>query len=251
MPRADPAVARKLEPRRARHRVVASSLARQLRAIREETEKTLRRQSEGRLDRHQLVGAVKGLTDVHTRTRQMPRTSFAVSMAVDLSGSMDGHIYSGALYDATMTLGDTFDMLEMPYEVRGFGSEDAQFRAMDDPGFAPERAAYLTTRNLGGTVGARTTGLAASALLARDESNKLMVVLSDGEMADHDRVARTMLQARRDDIVTFGVFLGSGVNPEKMNQLYGPGNWATINSLSEMPAEVGRRLATLFKRMRK
>jgi len=164
---------------------------------------------------------------------------------------MSGHVESGALYDATMTLGDTFDMLEMPYEVRGFGSTDAQFKAMDDPGFAPERAACLTTLDLGGTQGARTAGLAASALLARDESNKLMVVLSDGDMGDHSRAARTLQQARRDGIVTFGVFLGSGARDERMNELYGAGNWASINSLDELPTEVGRRLATLFKRMRK
>jgi len=251
LPRTDSEQARELEPRRASHKAVAADLARQLRAIREQTEQTLRRQSEGRLDRHQLVGAVKGLTDVHTRTRQMPHTSFAVSLAVDLSGSMDEHIYSGSLYDATMTLGDTFDQLEMPYEVRGFGSTDAQFKAMDDPGFAPERAACLTSLDLGGTLGARTAGLAASALLARDEKNKLVVVLSDGEMGDHDRTARTLQQARRDGVVTFGLFLGGGANPERMDQLYGPGNWATIHSLGEMPAEVGRRLASLFKRLRK
>ena len=251
LPRADPAQARELEKRRPAHKAVAASLARQLRAIREQTEQTLRRQSEGRLDRHQLVGAVKGITDVHTRTRQMPHTSFAVSLAVDLSGSMDSPRLSGALYDATMTLGDTFDLLEMPYEVRGFGSSDAQFKAMDDPGFAPERAACLTTLDLGGTLGARTTGLAASALLARDEKNRLVVLLSDGEMGDHDRTTRTLQQARRDGIVTFGLFLGSGANPQRMDDLYGQGNWAEIQRLDEMPAEVGRRLASLFKRLRK
>ncbi|MBN2148838.1 MAG: hypothetical protein JW726_15730 [Anaerolineales bacterium] len=150
-----------------------------------------------------------------------------------------------------MTLGDTFDLLQMPYEVRGFGSQDAQLKAMGETRFDPERAACLTTLDLVGTVGQRTAALGASALLAREERNRLLVTLSDGEMGDHDETARVLQQARQDGIVTFGVFLGSGADERRMNELYGAGNWTAISTLADMPAKVGDRLVVLFKRLRR
>jgi len=58
---------------------VASRLAQQLKAIRQETEQRMRRQSDGRLDRRQLANAVKGQEDVYTQVKQLPKTSFAAS----------------------------------------------------------------------------------------------------------------------------------------------------------------------------
>jgi hypothetical protein len=49
-----------LQERRSSHRPVASRLAQQLKAIRQETEQRLRRQSEGRLDRRHVRGQGSG-----------------------------------------------------------------------------------------------------------------------------------------------------------------------------------------------
>jgi hypothetical protein len=239
-----------LQERRSAHRPVASRLAQQLKAIRQETEQRLRRQSDGRLDRRQLANAIKGQEDVYTQVKQLPRTSFAASLAVDMSGSMSEHIHTGALYDAAMVLGDTFEMLEVPYDVRAFGSHAVQFKSMGDASFAPDRVAGLAEANLGGTRMADTAGLAQAALQARPEHNRIFVSLTDGALNDHEQSRTLLADARKNGIVTFGIFLGEGADTERMDQLYGRGSWTTIHTLADMPKAVGQRLASIFKSLR-
>lgn len=239
-----------LQERRSTHRPVASRLAQQLKAIRQDTDQRLRRQSGGRLDRRQLANAVKGQEDVYTQVKQLPRTSFVASLAVDMSGSMSEHIHTGALYDAAMVLGDTFEMLEVPYDVRAFGSHEVQFKSMGDASFAPDRAAGLAEANLGGTRMADTAGLAQAALQARPEHNRIFVSLTDGALNDHEQTRILLADARKNGIVTFGIFLGEGADTERMDQLYGRGSWTTINTLADMPKAVGQRLASIFKSLR-
>jgi hypothetical protein len=227
---------KELAARAKEHRKVATTMARQLKRIREQAAQRMRRQTHGRLDRHQLVNAYKGLDDVRTTRKQQDRTSFAVSIAVDQSGSMGGEVRNKNLYDATMTLAQTLEQLEMAYEVRGFGSTSAQYKAMDDSHFAPSRAAVL----------AKST----QSLLAREESNRLFVSLTDGQLGDHQETVAVMAQARQQGVVTFGIYLGHGADVGRMDEIYGRGNWTTIRELSDLPKQVGQRIATIFKGIR-
>ncbi len=241
---------KELAARAKEHRKVATMMARQLKRIREQTAQRMRRQTQGRLDRHQLVNAYKGLDDVRTTRKQQDRTSFAVSIAVDQSGSMGGEVRNKNLYDAAMTLAQTLEQLEMAYEVRGFGSTSAQYKAMDDSHFAPSRAAVLASSTLGGTQMKDTAGLAAQSLLAREESNRLFVSLTDGQLGDHQETVAVMAQARQQGVVTFGIYLGRGADVGRMDEIYGRGNWTTIEELSDLPKQVGQRIATIFKSIR-
>jgi nitric oxide reductase activation protein len=195
------------------------------------------------------VRAAAGQQNVRTQSLTLPQTSFRASVAVDLSGSMSSHIQSGALYDSMMVLGDTFELLDIPYESRAFGSTDAQFKSMDEPTFNPARAAALTETNLGGTQLASTASLAMTALRGGAEANRLFVSLTDGDLGDQAATAAVLKDARKRGIVTFGIFLGHGANKESMDDLWGAGNWTQINALEEMPKAVGQRLAALFNRL--
>ncbi len=241
-----------LTPRRSTHQAIARRLATQLAAIREETEQRLRKQPSGRLDRGRLVAAVKGQQDVRTRQQKYPNTSFAASIAVDMSGSMNSRISSYALYDAVMVLGDTFDVLDIPYEVRAFtNGPSAQMKAIDDPAFEPARAAALASWGGGATYMHEASSLASTALGGCPEANKIAISLTDGMLDDHEKTRAVLEESRRRGIVTFGVYVGAyGLNAQKMDELYGPGNWAQIGDLKEMPQQVGKRLATIFKRLR-
>ena len=240
-----------LQRRRERHREVANLMAKPLKAIREQAELRFRRQTNGRLDRRQLVNAYKGMEDVRTRTKEQPHTSFASSIQVDMSGSMSEHVKKKELYDAVMVLGDTFEMMDMPYEVRAFGSRPAQVKAMDEP-FHPARAAFLAEGDLGGTSLNATAALAHSSLLAREEKNRMMISLTDGSLHDHEATARTLRDARQNGIVTFGIFFGSQsmCDSGAMDSLYGKGNWTRVEKLSDMPKSVAQRLASIFKSLR-
>jgi hypothetical protein len=57
-------------------------------------------------------------------------------------------------------------------------------------------------------------------------------------------------KARENGIVTFGIFLGEVGNPDKMNELYGYGNWVAIQSLGDMPKSVAQRLSNIFSSIR-
>lgn len=251
LPAGDAGVA-KLQRRRAEHRQVARQLARYLESVRDVAEETANFQRSGKLDRHRFGAAMKNAPDVYKRRVDVESTGFALSIAVDMSGSMSKEMRSGALCDAAVVLSDSCEEMSMAYEVRAFSSRSYQYKAMDDPSFSIERAAMLVSGEGGGTNMSQTAGLAATSLLARPERNKLFVSLTDGDLGDHDACVRQMEQARRDGVLTFGVFLSRGgyVNRDRMDQIYGKANWAAIESIQDMPRAVGQRIALLMRRAR-
>jgi nitric oxide reductase activation protein len=251
LPAGDGALTR-MQKRRGSHRQVGKQLARYLENVQDVAEETLNFQSRGRLDRHRFSAAMKDSPDVYRRRVEVEGPGFALSMAVDVSGSMSKEMKSGALCDAAMVLSDACEEMSMPYEVRAFSSRTYQYKAMDEPSFSLERAAMLVHGEGGGTSMSQTAGLAATSLLARPERNKLFVSLTDGDLGDHDGTMRQMEQARRDGVLTFGIFLSRGgyVNKDRMDQIYGQANWTAINSIQEMPRTVGQRIALLMRRAR-
>jgi hypothetical protein len=235
---------------------VAKKLGKQLKSIRGDIEQRQSHLKEGQIDRRRFVAAVKGASDVYSNTQQSTETQFASSLVIDLSGSMYREVSSGSLYDATRILGETFDDLDMRYEVRGFGSSELVFKNIGDSTFAPERAAILAKSTFGGTLMADSAGLATNALRACDEKNRFMTILSDGDANDHELSVQRLKEARESGVLTFGIYLSSdpvgGGTRDKLNELYGgEGNWTQIWSVRELPNTVGKRLATLFKRMKK
>jgi nitric oxide reductase activation protein len=251
LPGGDGALSR-LQKRRSAHRAVARQMARYLENVHDTAEGTVNFQPRGKLDRHRFTAAMKDAPDVYRRRVEVDGPAFALSVAVDVSGSMSKEMKSGALCDAAMVLSDACEEMSMPYEVRSFSGRTYQYKAMDDPTFSLDRAAMLINGEGGGTNMAQTAGLAATSLLARPERNKLFVSLTDGDLGDHDGTMRQMEQARRDGVLTFGIFLSRGgyVNRERMDQIYGKANWTMINSIQEMPRAVGQRIALLMRRAR-
>lgn len=244
-----------LIPRRQGIERVADDMAYRLALIRDDVEERVQQQEYGALDRTAFIPAVKGARDVYEDTLERPRTSFVTSINVDLSGSMQGEMTSGALYDAVGVLAATFDhpALRMPYEVRGFSNGSYAYKAIEDVEFAPDRAAMLFRGESGGTQMYETAGLAATALRARPERNRLMIVLTDGDLGDHDRTAailRDARDARESGVITFGIYLARGgyqPNTARMDDLYGGrGNWTTVNAIKEMPEKVGQRIADIM-----
>lgn len=127
----------------------------------------------------------------------------------------------------------------------------------------------------GGTAGSPVTALAATSLRGADSRNRLMVMMTDGDfnISDRDNVVRELAKAREDGILTYGIFFDSNgahdpskaiddeekqhrekrllVLTNKMDELYGPGNWSIIRTLDEMPMKVFRRIASIFQRIQR
>jgi len=187
---------------------------------------------------------------VRTRTTSDSATGMAVSLLLDQSGSMNDHITTGKLYDATCIMAQALEQLNLPYEVRGHGGCSSQYKAIGDATLDPKRAARLARDDSGSNaVTAPVVGLATAALLARPDQNKLIVNLMDGEMDDHSDAVTQYRETRKQGIVTFGVFLGTPYAGQqaKMTELFGANNWRPIASLTDLPGVVGQRIADIFE----
>jgi nitric oxide reductase activation protein len=78
----------------------------------------------------------------------------------------------------------------------------------------------------------------------------MMVCMSDGVINDHQESVRVLKEARKNGVVTFGIFFGNGCDENKLNELYGRGSWAAVEQLGDMPKVVAQRLASIFKSMK-
>lgn len=240
-----------LERRRPAQQEISGRLARRLDSIRQEAITRLRMLPEGRLDRRRFPAALAGREDVRTRTSVTQDTGMAVSVLLDQSGSMSSaHIVTNKLYDATCIIGQALEQIDIPYEVRGHGGASTQYKAMEDPNLDARRAARLTEDCTSSNfVTAPVVGLATAALLARPDTNKLIVNLMDGDMEDHPQAVAQYQETRKQGIVTFGVFLGMPTPDQqrKMTELFGTNNWRPISALTELPNVVGQRIANIFE----
>jgi hypothetical protein len=267
-----PAAVRATRERAVALKSSARQMAKYLGAVRHEVEQQLHQQREGRLDRRRLVAAVKGSRDIRAQSGKVSDTSLAASINFDMSGSMGSHVDNGSVTDVTLTMGMAFEELGVDYEVRGFamgdeGQDNLLVKSVGDAQLDFGRVARLKDmRNLGRTENAGVAAaVAATSLHGAESANKLLVMMTDGALSPEDQAqaSQELAAARKNGLVTFGLFLNplnsstmlnghtrQEVNvAEMMNDLYGPGNWASIIDLTEMPMKVGKRIANIFAKL--
>ena len=127
------------------------------------------------------------------RTRSYkPET--AISLLIDLSGSMAGSAAQSAL-DATVLLAETLDKLNLPFAINGFQDELIPFCTFDEPpcGQARRNIEGMPLEAEGTRPGGRNiyqynddapcVNDAASQLLEQDAKDLFLIVISDGESA--------------------------------------------------------------------
>jgi nitric oxide reductase activation protein len=223
-------------------------------------------QEEGSFDRGRLVGMYKGDKNIrYTETRD-DDTSLSASLIVDLSGSMSQAVHNGDLYQAVATISQAMTDLEMPHEIRAFSGDIADprnlhLKAMDDPKMDDARVGLLADHVGGNDPMNDSAKLAATSLMGRDERNKLVLTLTDGEIVDFRSTRETLAAMRKHGVITFGVFYGdprqsswrdteSATIGESLDKLYGftnkKRNWVAISDLSEFPKKVGKYIAAIF-----
>jgi len=182
-------------------RVMKSKLVRLLKSKAQVSVRTGR--TEGDLDPNDLWSVETGNKRVFTQTVEGQTVDTAVSILIDLSGSMGSGSNSRAGHArcATIALAETFNALKMPYEVVGFHNVDSTVRIdrtgsgdnmRQDPQeyvvFKEFNDKYRKVRNRLGSISGNGTNSDSPAVLemakrlaARPESRKIMFVLSDGQ----------------------------------------------------------------------
>lgn len=230
----------------------------------------------GRLHSAGLARLVTG-DDRVFRTREDNTTKdVAVSLVIDISGSMNGskiHLAAQSAY----ALASVLDRLKIANEVicfttgPGYGSSpDAQKEAerlgrrftREESLYMPivkgfdERISTETKQRFGwlpnsrvmrNNVDGECVEIAARRLLARREKGKLMIVLSDGAPAcagDSGRVAKHLKDVVKDLTASGMNVIGIGIQSDAVRQFY-PKN-LVINDVDELPKQVMSELRRLL-----
>ncbi len=227
--------------------------ARRLETLREQIRRKAGLQTSGKVDRKRFKRAVGGAKSVYARTRLQDITSLAVSIQLDMSGSMDARILSGQLAGATLALEEALNRLDAEYMVSGFGTEYALFKSFGDEKISDGQLANMTRTILGGTRAAPGMRLGLLGLKERRSANKLHIMMTDGALYDSDRSAAQAEEMRRNGIVPFGIFFGSERDVKhvrsSMDSVFGAGNWVRIEHLSDMSGVVARRIEQIYRRI--
>lgn len=222
-------------------------------------------QRRGRMDRSQLVNAAaRGKETVFSRTRIYPRFNLAISLLVDVSGSMAAfnQPFAGTnnalsasrksiqLADAVTICAIGLERLGAAYEVRAFGSYHWLAKGFYDQ--RNDGLGGLPGLDKGGTDMLPAILYARLALLGRRESSQIMVIMTDGYPGNPDKTAEQIRLARSQGIRVLGVLFANGaelrnaIDPA-MAKLFGPSGYTAIHGLAAFPHEVGRAIKAMIR----
>ncbi len=226
-------------------------IARRLENLQEQVRRKIRMQTSGKVDRRRIKRAVGGSKAVYSRSRMDDVTSLAVSIQLDMSGSMSGHIRSGRLAGAALALETALQRLDAEYMVAGFGTDYVLQKSFGDQKIPLHGFASLTEDVLGGTVGAPGMRLALQGLRERKSNNKLHVVMTDGVFEDYKQMKAEARKMRQGGILPFGIHFGSSQTwtDTQMDAVFGEGNWVNIQHLSDMSGVVAKRIEQIYRRI--
>jgi Mg-chelatase subunit ChlD len=169
----------------------------------------------------------------------------AVSIVIDRSGSMSGII--GHAAQAAVATMLAFDVPGMKTQVSVFpwlnGGEEGVAIIKhwnESPSQLASRAASLTTD--GGTPMAEAILFAASDVVRREETLKIVLVVTDGDPNDRAATKYIIDRARADGITVVG--LGIGIDP---SPVFESRYAASINNIGELSASMVRLVKAAFE----
>lgn len=224
------------------------SLVRLLTFIRREdmTKRYQGNERRGKLNSKHLYRAATGNNRVFKR--MLPNSnlvqSFAFSILVDTSGSMEGsrmvHTTRGLVI-----LSEVFKQMDIPFEIITFASAGQTLKKFDQSfdSAAQKRIGGLPGHANGGTN--LHEGLGAMKLELQPEANKVCIVLSDGGVGDakhFDNQFFEPMAKKGIKSVAFGIECGNDVAKLCM------GNSRAIDSANKLPIEFANLIKSLIKR---
>jgi len=245
-------ISESLEEYRARAREEGRKIARRLEVLKEEIHRRVRLKTSGELDRKRFKRAIAGSDTVYRRSEASDVTSLAVSLQLDMSGSMEPHIWNGELAATTLALEEALQRLGAAYMVTGFGSEYALFKSFGDKQMRDESVAAMFSTSLGGTVASPAMKLGLLGLRETYSANKLHIVMTDGDFYDNESAARQTKEMRQNGIIPFGIYFGDFISDgqaSRLDNIFGAGNWARIERLSDLSEVVARRIEQIYRKI--
>ena len=171
----------------------------------------------GRMATGRMTRAKFGETRLWAARAVKPEYSSAVSILLDVSGSMGTTDLETATLCA-LAIGDALQGLDeasagsVACSITGFDDEVHPIVEFDEE-WQQGRWNLQRVRALGGTAYGQALLHAAAPLLARDEECKLCVIVTDGQPADPAEFVTMRRHLEREGVPVYGLIIGGGVNP--------------------------------------
>jgi cobaltochelatase CobT len=171
-------------------------------ALQAEVDKqTYRAKSGRRIDRDllsQVIAAKR--SDIFVRRDETHEIDTAITILTDVSASMENTFESqvsriDAAQATTLALGDVLERFEVPFSVVCFGASVTPLKTFDQSWRA--RKEFAPVRLEPDTVTHKAIELALPALACRNESRKLLVVITDGVPSSSPATALMLQEAAR------------------------------------------------------
>ncbi len=168
--------------------------------------------------------------------------SFAFSLSVDASGSMDGERIVNAVR-SFIAMSEVFKRMSIPFEVMMFDSDSVTIKNFEEEYSNEKRKkmAGLIRRSGGGTnlysVFQRTR------ISYRPEKNKVMIVLSDGGVGNYDYYKPYFQDLNKKNIKYMGVGIDCG---DEIVKLFGEKNGLAIDNIELLPLELTNLLKSII-----
>jgi cobaltochelatase CobT subunit len=225
----------------------------------------------GRLDSKRLVGAVAGRKDIFKDRLSMPEMDTALSVLIDLSGSMYDEPACVAR-DCAIAIVESLDRTGVAYEILGFNSRSSQeaklapkvghdggrlwsrfepidiweFKRFKERLFEAKGSLSQIDSCVGGNnVDGESVMYAYDRLRKRPEKRKILMVLSDGQPAAHSYCSahlKNHLRKTVKDIGDSGVdCIGVGILSDAV-RFYYP-TYVVVDSLEDLATNVMDQLA--------
>lgn len=172
-----------------------------------------------RMERSMIVRGASGFTSrIFEKETKAAALSTAIYGLFDFSGSMYGDFMQGcesgidAVNGVMYGLGEILDEYEVPYEFAAYSDKFMSFKTFDESG-EMQRRARKVPQLTGGTITGAAVEIALSHLVQRNEQRKLLVVVTDGDTGDLERLISCYNSAKDMGIEVASIMLGSRVIP--------------------------------------
>ncbi len=140
-----------------------------------------------------------GEVKIFKRRQDETAINTAVSIILDISGSMDSRLSCGntrltAAASSTRALGDVLDQFEVPFDVTFYGTSVTKAKGFDDS-WRSKRGLFWTHTE-GDTATHKAVATVLPEIAARQEERKLLVLVTDGEPGRLKESVGMLAQAR-------------------------------------------------------
>jgi nitric oxide reductase activation protein len=244
-------------------RSAALAFSRRLKRLVTEIQAPRYRQKTGALNRRQLVDAMKGESRVYVQPGSREGLSMAVSLVVDVSGSLTRHFDS--VRQSVLLAAQALEAAGIPYEVRTFGVKQHHLKSFGDRQVDEGRFVSGMADLEGATVTSPAIALSRLALGARRENARFMFVFTDGTPDNPHAVSSQVQYAREQGLHVFCAYFDdsagqAGTDPywqqiqeqtrTMLNEQYGQG-WTTIDAPLKFGQAVMGKLEGAVKAVRR